>query len=110
MVAALRAEDYSIVQWGDHSMPANATMLALVAATVALFTMGATISADAEQIDPRCLKLKTKDPVMRIKCTCFLRNNGQIRYSGGTRKLVIWSLAEYDGYLACVKRNGVVLQ
>jgi len=86
-------------------MPANASMLALVAATVALFTMGATISADAEQIDQRCLK--TKDPVMRIKCTCFLRNNGQIIYSGGTKRTVIWSAADGDAYIACLKRNGV---
>jgi hypothetical protein len=80
-------------------MLATAAKLALVAAMLALFATG----ADAQRGHSRCAK--TKDPV---KCTCLTANGGRFdRMPGATRyKIYMYSMADIDRYLACMRRHG----
>jgi hypothetical protein len=78
-------------------MLANAAKLALITAAVTLFAT----SADAQGNARRCAKSKDK-----VKCECFYANNGMIEWRSGRRRAVLWSLAEADGYIACLKRHG----
>jgi hypothetical protein len=78
-------------------------MLARKLALTVLLTLVAT-GADAQGtqgVHRRCLKAKDK-----VKCTCFVQNNGQIVYRSGTRRAVIRSMGELDGYVACMTRRG----
>jgi hypothetical protein len=79
-------------------MSANAAKLALAAFVFTLFAA----NADAQRVHPACAKVKDK-----VKCTCFRENGGHIvNRPGGGRRAVIVSMAEVDGYIACMRRNG----
>lgn len=80
-------------------MLANTAKLSLVIAVLALFAT----TADAQQrVHRACTKSKDK-----VKCTCFRENGGHIvNRPGGSRRAVILSMAEVDGYIACMRRNG----
>jgi hypothetical protein len=80
-------------------MFANAAKFSLAVVVLALFAA----SADAQQRVHRACS-KTKD---KVKCTCFRENGGHIvTRPGGSRRAVIISMAEVDGYIACMRRNG----
>jgi hypothetical protein len=80
-------------------MFANAAKLSLTLLALSLFAT----SADAQQrVHRACTKVKDK-----VKCTCFRENGGHIvNRPGGSRRAVINSMAEVDGYIACMRRNG----
>jgi uncharacterized protein (UPF0333 family) len=78
-------------------MLANTTKLMLAATTFALLT----ISANAENVHPNCVKSKDK-----LKCTCFFANGGLIENFSGRKRAVIWTIGQVDAYIACMKRHG----
>ena len=79
-------------------MLANTARLLLVTAAVTFFAT----SADAQEIQPRCAKVKDK-----VKCTCFFTNGGLVeRGSAGAWRMRIYSAGQMGGYIACMKRYG----
>jgi hypothetical protein len=83
-------------------MLANAGRVVFFTATFALFT----ISANAQSVHPRCMKMKDK-----VRCTCFFSNGGLVqRSSSGRWMALIYTPGQLDGYFACMKRQGRALE
>jgi len=79
-------------------MHVNVSKLALVTATVALFTT----NADAQKIDPRCAKAPDK-----VRCTCFFNAGGVIDYRPARgRVVVVYTEGQSESVIACLKRHG----
>jgi hypothetical protein len=90
------------MQMGDHSMLANAIKFAIAVAVFALFT----ISANAQDIHPRCVKVANAKA--RVNCSCFFASGGVFEYSPGRgkRRAVFWTLGQFDAHVACMRRHG----
>ncbi len=79
-------------------MLATAFRFALIATLLALSAPG----ADAQNVHPRCAKVKDK-----VKCTCFFQNGGQVvERPGGGKRAQIWSDSEAEGYIRCMHSKG----
>ena len=79
-------------------MLVNVTKLALVAATVALFTT----NADAQTIDPRCAKAPDK-----VRCSCIFIAGGFIEHRPARgRVVVVYTAGQAEAVIACLKRHG----
>jgi hypothetical protein len=77
--------------------------LALITTAIVFFTTSFTASADAQRVHSRCVKSKDQ-----VKCTCLLRNGGRReRRPGATRVTIyMYSGADVDRFIACMRRNG----
>jgi hypothetical protein len=78
----------------------NALKLAFV--SVAVWMLAG--SADAQQINPRCMNMRDK-----VGCTCALANGGTIepRQGGGWRWIHRRGYQSVnEGYIQCMKRHG----
>jgi hypothetical protein len=83
-------------------MLANA--IAIAVAAFALFT----ISANAQDIHPKCVKLVRGTD--RAYCSCFITSGGFFVYSPGRGKnrAVVATMGQFDAHIACMKRYGYV--